>query len=403
MISLNYLDLFSGCGGFSEGFNQCGESFNGLAHIEWEIPMINTLRNRLEFNGISQEQAIKKVVHFDLQRSKELIDGSWGADSIRKYSRTNSPSIISNKLIDGSQKVNVIIGGPPCQAYSIAGRAQDKNGMRDDYRNFLFESFVDFVDFYKPDVFVFENVPGILSANPSGSKPILELIYESFDKIGYEIRRPTEMKKSVYDSSNFGVPQKRKRVIIFGVNKKGPIKLEKLYSNLNSQLDISYTKTVFDAFETANLPKFYPNNSGEYIIEGSVSDVSFQPRIQNVRDQKIFYDWINLDMNSRPLSEKIAFYQNRVEKTTKHNKYRSLEWDKVSPTIVAHLEKDGLMFIHPDKDQKRTITVREAAILQSFPMNYKFLGSKGYQYRMIGNAVPPLLGKAIGISILKSY
>ena len=82
-----------------------------------------------------------------------------------------------------------------------------------------------------------------------------------------------------------------------------------------------------------------------------------------------------------------------------HNKYRSLSWDKPSPTIVSHLQKDGLLFIHPDAEQARSLTVREAALIQSFPNNFEFLGSQGYQYKMIGNAVPPLLAKKIATAL----
>jgi DNA (cytosine-5)-methyltransferase 1 len=88
-----------------------------------------------------------------------------------------------------------------------------------------------------------------------------------------------------------------------------------------------------------------------------------------------------------------------MNKKSKHAKYRNLEWDKPSPTIVAHLKKDGLMFIHPDKDQARSITVREAALIQSFPIDYEFIGSKGHCYKMVGNAVPPKLAQQIALGI----
>jgi DNA (cytosine-5)-methyltransferase 1 len=91
-----------------------------------------------------------------------------------------------------------------------------------------------------------------------------------------------------------------------------------------------------------------------------------------------------------------------MNKSSKHAKYRNLEWDKPSPTIVAHLYKDGLMFIHPDSKQARSITVREAALLQSFPENYEFVGSNGAAYKMIGNAVPPLLAEKIAVAVSES-
>lgn len=165
---LTFIDLFAGCGGLSEGFLQSSD-YEALAHVEWEVPMVTTLRNRLiqKWNH-SEEDALKRVIHFDIQKTDELINGRWNNESIQNYSSSNHQDIVESGLrgLIGKQKVNLIIGGPPCQAYSIAGRAQDKNSMKDDYRNYLFESFVKVVNEFKPEIFVFENVPGLLSAKP---------------------------------------------------------------------------------------------------------------------------------------------------------------------------------------------------------------------------------------------
>ena len=99
------------------------------------------------------------------------------------------------------------------------------------------------------------------------------------------------------------------------------------------------------------------------------------------------------------MAERISFYNNLLGKNSNHAKYRNLEWKKSSQTIVAHLYKDGLMFIHPDKNQARSITVREAALLQSFPKDFEFIGSQGVCYKMIGNAVPPQMAKTIALGI----
>ena len=100
-------------------------------------------------------------------------------------------------------------------------------------------------------------------------------------------------------------------------------------------------------------------------------------------------------MNQATQKEKMEIYTRITGHTSNHITYRDLEWDKPSPTIVAHLQKDGYMFIHPDIKQLRTITIREAALLQSFPLDYKFLGSNPYCFKMIGNAVPVLFAKSI--------
>ena len=103
-----------------------------------------------------------------------------------------------------------------------------------------------------------------------------------------------------------------------------------------------------------------------------------------------------------PNEEKLAFYKEVSGKTSNHNKYRSLEWGKPSPTIVSHLYKDGLMFIHPDVEQARSITIREAALLQTFPMDFEFIGSSAYCFKMIGNAVPPLMAECIAKQLEKA-
>lgn len=410
MSKLTFIDLFAGCGGLSEGFMQTN-NFEALAHVEWEMPMVKTLRNRLKKKWEhTEEDAEKSVVHFDIQKTEELINGNWEEDTKLKYANTNHQLIIEKGLkgLVGDQKVNLIIGGPPCQAYSIAGRAQDKNSMKDDYRNYLFESFVKVVDAFKPECFVFENVPGLLSACP-GNIPVTERIFKAFKKIGYEIRDPQKLKNSVYTASEFGVPQKRNRVIIIGVRSDSNINLEDIYKSINSlKNNLSY-KTVGDAI--SHLPKLLPIGKAVKIDGKNISHelkekktIKYhEPRFHNDRDVTIFKNWVKNEMNKKPMVDKIRFYNDLMGKKSNHAKYRNLEWDKPSPTIVAHLYKDGLMFIHPDEKQARSITVKEAALLQSFPDDYEFLGSNGDCYKMIGNAVPPEMAKNIALGIVKCF
>ena len=223
-----FIDLFAGCGGLSEGFLTTNK-FEGLAHVEWELPMVETLRNRLtkKWNHTKVE-ALKNVVHFDIQKTDELLNGSWNDETKKLYQKTNCNIFVNKGLkgIVGDKKVDVIIGGPPCQAYSIHGRATDSNSMKEDYRNFLFESFAKIVENFQPEMFVFENVPGILSAKPGGTK-ITERIYKEFKKIGYEIYSPDKINNSLFDTSDFQVPQNRKRVLIIGTKKKS--KLDSLF------------------------------------------------------------------------------------------------------------------------------------------------------------------------------
>lgn len=409
MNNLTCLDLFSGAGGLSEGFLQTGY-FEFLGHVEWEKPMVDTLRNSLEKRwGYSKSDAKSHVVQFDIQKTEELMKGNWSDTTKEMYEKNNS-SIIVEKGLDGiiqNRKVDVIIGGPPCQAYSLAGRAQDPQSMKNDYRNYLFESFVKVVDYYKPKVFVFENVPGILSAKP-GDRLVIERIFEAFENIGYYIRKPEDMTKSIYSSVDYEVPQDRKRVIIFGVKKDYDKTVEDFYNNLNLLKSNSPKKTVKDAIY--GLPEFRPlavpfkngshNVSHELIGKSDVTQ--HEARYHNKRDIKVFYDWISKSMNNLPNDEKLKYYEKVTGKKTNHNKYRSLEWDKPSPTIVSHLYKDGLMFIHPDINQLRSITVREAALIQTFPIDFEFIGSNAYCYKMIGNAVPVLFAKSIALAVMKT-
>ena len=403
-----FIDLFAGCGGLSEGFLESGQ-FEPLAHVEWELPMVNTLRNRLSTHwNYTEEEARKSVILFDIQKTKELISGKWTEDSIAQYGQYNHPDIISKGLkgIIGRKKVNLVIGGPPCQAYSIHGRATDKDSMQNDYRNYLFESFVKVVKAFKPDIFVFENVAGILSAKPGGIH-VTERIYNAFSEVGYTIRTPKELNNSIYNAVDFCVPQNRPRVIILGVRTDSGYDLEKLYSSISSEVTDNH-KTVRDAI--SNLPRILPLREPIRVGKGNVSHkvidpnpmiTQHEPRYHAPREVNVFREWVTKDMNRISQKEKIDFYYKITGHHTLYAKYKSLYWDKPSHTIVAHLSKDGYMFIHPDPEQARSITIREAALLMTFPMDYEFIGNTAMCYKMIGNAVPVLMAKGIANGIAK--
>ena len=404
-----FIDLFAGCGGLSEGFLASGK-FEALAHVEWEKPMVNTLRHRLCTKwGHTEEEAKKSVVLFDIQRTKELIHGNWSEDSINKYGVSNHHDVIAKGLkgLVGRKSVDLVIGGPPCQAYSIHGRATDKNSMQDDYRNYLFESFVEVVKAFKPEIFVFENVAGILSAKPGGIH-VTHRIYEAFTAAGYEIRTPSALKESLYNAVDFGVPQNRPRVIILGIKKDSKFNLDELYASISSEMDVNNHKTVKDAIYS--LPKIMPLpepvKSGRGHISHKVKNPSpevtqHEPRYHATREINVFREWVSNNMNHISHKDKIDFYYKITGHKTLYAKYKSLEWDKPSHTVVAHLSKDGYMFIHPDAKQARSITIREAALLMSFPMDFEFVGTTAMCYKMIGNAVPVLMAKSIANGIAK--
>lgn len=401
------LDLFAGCGGLTDGFMQTS-CYNDIAAVEWKVPQVLTLRNRLKTKW-GKKDADESVLHFDIQREEELFNG-WVDD--KNFGSSKGLDYYINK----SNGIDIIIGGPPCQAYSVAGRVRDENGMQDDYRNYLFEHYLSIVDRYQPDIFIFENVPGILSAAPHGLK-VSEVIPKEFKKKGYVITNA--LTKAIVNAVDYNVPQNRKRVILIGVRKKSF-----LNTNIQEMLEDFYTKilpshkgkkilTVKEAI--GSLPPLKPywddeHHSKRISHSTPLCDVTWHvPRYNNTRDMSTF-QLLAEDLESgNPTfdSKKIAkLYEEKVGSKSPIHRYHVLNPNQPSTTIIAHLHKDGNRFIHYDSKQARTITPREAGLLQSFDSDFQFLGTRGHVYEMIGNAVPPKLAKALGESIvelLKKY
>ena len=394
---LKMIDLFAGCGGLTEGFLQSG-LYQEVAAVEWLKPQVNTLRKRLATKWQIAD-ADSHVMHFDIQREEELFMG-W---EDLEYGK--NPGL--DYFVNSVNGIDIIIGGPPCQAYSVAGRVRDENGMKDDYRNYLFEHYLSVVKRYRPKIFVFENVPGILSASPSGV-PITTLISKGFESIGYEII--SDLHSAVVNAADYGVPQNRHRVVIVGIDKaitnNIQLLLSRFYSVLLPKYKVSKKVTVKEAI--GDLPKCEPFFDAEHHSKRQshskpLCNVSWhEPRYSNLRDMDTFrllaedISSGRREYDSKKISE---LYEEKIGSKSPIHRYHVLEPDEPSTTIIAHLYKDGNRFIHYDPTQQRTITVREAARLQSFPDDYDFVGNRGNAYQMIGNAVPPLLAKAIATAI----
>ena len=399
----NTIDLFAGCGGLMDGFMQSGH-YNTLACVEWDKYPCLTIENRLRSRW-GHTNASNEVIRFDIQRTDELINGFDDSEFGK------NPGL--NKLI-GKKKINVIIGGPPCQAYSLAGRIRDPQGMKNDYRNYLFESYIRILNQYKPSFFVFENVVGMLSASPDGT-PIVDKIHSAFKDAGYTVI--DDFKKAVFDVADFGIPQHRKRVIILGVRSdisKNDLNVESLS---NTIIDEFYNvvmpayrlkakrRTVRDAI--GDLPKLTPlpvviRQNGQKYSHGPITSsgvLNHTPRFHSERDQKIFRlleEDIESGRNKYVSTDSLKeLYTQFTGKKSNIHKYYVLRWDEQSNPIPAHLYKDGMRHIHPDPRQARSITVREAARLQTFADDFEFLGPTMAQYKMIGNAVPSDFAKVI--------
>lgn len=386
------VDLFAGCGGLSEGFHQTGE-FEIVAAVEWEKRPAATFAKRLDFYGV--ENSEERTIRFDIQRTSELLQGF-----------NNDPDYGAHVGLDAlvsKRGVDVVVGGPPCQAYSVAGRIRDENGMHDDYRNFLFESYLSVVTHFTPKACIFENVPGIFSASPGGIS-IIERIEKAFDDAGYYVIHDLK-DRAIFDTSEFSVPQLRKRVIIFGVSKSHyPHYMEvadEFYSSLVA-LKCTIKSNVYSAISdlASIVPTLKPlkHISHQLVKPSNISDHT--PRFHNQRDIEIFRMLANdilSGANEYVKAESLhKLYTEKTGNSAAVHKYHVLRKDKPSNTIPAHLYKDGLRHIHYDPVQARSITVREAARLQSFPDNFEFFGAMGDKYKMIGNAVPPTFAKSIG-------
>ena len=413
------IDLFAGCGGLEDGFLQSGR-YEDVAAVEWLQPQVKTLIHRLK-NKWNITDAEDRVMCFDIQKENELFNG-WEDDSVSpsrellpngKESRYKTGPYGKGLGLDHFVKkaggIDIIIGGPPCQAYSVAGRVRDENGMRDDYRNYLFEHYLNVVNRYKPLVFIFENVPGMLSAMPDGT-PITDLIEKGFESIGYEIINDLK-KYAKKDASEYGVPQNRERLIIMGIRKDAysnpQALLKDFYVNILPSYKVERKMTVEEAI--GDLPALYPiineNSSPRRIgYTKAGCDVSWhRARHHSLRDVEIYgmlaediASGRNEYIDSKSLSN---LYEERVGAKSPIHRYHVLRKDEPSTTIISHLDRDVNRFIHYDPKQCRDITPREAARIQSFDDDFEFIGNQTDTYIMIGNAVPPVLAKCVANAV----
>ena len=412
--TFNFIDLFAGAGGLSEGFIRAG--FTPIAHIEMNKYACDTLRSRMAYHYLKQHNRLEEYIKY----LKEKQEGESEQKLWEKVPDEVIDSVINKEISDetladifikvdklkGNKQVDFIIGGPPCQAYSIVGRARDPKNMKKDPRNFLYKYYLQFLKRYEPKMFVFENVPGILSAQ-NGIH--LENILKGIDKAGYKI----ELKK--LKASDYGVLQNRERVIIVGWRKELNLKYPELEKEENPY------KILPDLF--SDLPE---RQQGE----GSLTDIVQyvapatgylqQSKVRNSLDfttQHIArpHNLIDLEIYKRAIKlwlEKKARlnYADLPPELQKHNnkqaflnRFQVVNHEGCCHTVVAHIAMDGHYYIYPSLKQIRSITVREAARIQSFPDDYYFEGSRTAAFKQIGNAVPVILAEKIANKIKEQF
>ncbi len=351
---LKVIDLFCGCGGLSEGFRLAG--FDIVGGVDFNEPAIRTYnRNFKQSKGLCCDL---------LKMDKSMILKEFG----------------------DLKDIDVIIGGPPCQGFSAANRYKTEG---DDPRNKLFFEFVKFVDIAKPKAILIENVRGIVTNNNGYAK---DRIYEIFEERGYSVNH------CILDASEFGVPQKRLRNFFVMLktgekfdfsnikkhSKMVTVKeaIGELYNYEDNQTNDSFVlskkpQTQYQKYLRSN-DNSVPNHEVRYPADKVQHRISFVPQGGN---------WENVPEELWPNDRK-----NRHSSA-----YKRLEEDNTSCTIDTGNNHSN--YFHPLYN--RIPTVREAARLQSFSDNFIFEGNRSEQYRQVGNAVPPLLAKAIAEEIRK--
>lgn len=351
---MNVIDLFCGCGGISEGFRLAG--FNIVGGIDFNDESIKTYqRNFPKAKGICADL---------LQFNDAMI--------LKEF---------------GKAEVDVIVGGPPCQGFSAANRWQKEN---EDPRNKLFFEYLRFVKVLKPKVVMIENVRGILSSNNGYAKTRIE---ELLNNLGYEVNC------NVLNASEYGVPQNRYRAFFVATSKKLTNhkfdfnKIEKL-SKVHVKEAIGELYNTKESDKEFTILKSKPNSDYRKYLRSESNkiynhEIRFPAEITQKRISHVPQggNWMDIPKD---------LFSN--ERDNRHSSaFKRLKEDSCSVTIDTGNAHSN--YFHPKYN--RIPTVREAARIQSFNDDYVFLGSRTSQYRQVGNAVPPLLAKALATEIIK--
>jgi len=498
------VDLFAGPGGLGEGFSSCGNgnSFRILVSAEMEASAHQTLMLRSFYRILKKQggRALDDYYRFCNEESGTHLNensiAAWEeagneARCITLGTKVGNEEL--NSILDkaklGQTKPWVLIGGPPCQAYSLVGRSRNRGKVdyraKDDQRHYLYREYLRIIQQYQPAVFVMENVKGILSSKIDGQKIFHTILRDLSDpdfavgkKSGRGYRIHSLVTSTVYEkgmepddidindyiirSENYGIPQARHRVILLGIRDDIKIKpgnlmittgttvmdviseLPRLRSRISKQEDSPekwalvvnqhLQELLNEASEREDLSDLTKELRGiEHKIKGNLNHGSLRESLlSNARSAASLMDtwyhdkrlnvWLNHEARSHMTMDLrrylfAAAYAKAYGCSPKGHEAFNLaglrpnhkNWEtgnfsdrfrvqlsnRPATTVTSHISKDGHYFIHPDPSQCRSLTVREAARLQTFPDNYFFQGNRTQQFHQVGNAVPPYLAKKI--------
>lgn len=346
------IDLFSGAGGFSLGYTQAGFKISQAIEFDANIAQTYLLNHK----------------------ETELL-----ITDIREV-----------KLLELDKDAEVVIGGPPCQGFSMAG-ARNRIGFIDDPRNYLFKNYIEIVKYIKPKVFIMENVKGLLTMhNGSIYEEITKALTNKIIMNGSSYRLFTK----VVNTEDFGIPQKRERVLIIGIRTKSEFSLEDLWNRNIKNITIS-NPSFFNRTTVEDAISNLTNCEAIGTIETPISKTYYQ-RYLSSKDSKL-KNHIKTNHSEIAVQRMKNIFpgENYMSLDEKINSvhsgsYGRLRWDDLAPTITTRFDTPaGGRFIHPVLN--RTLTPREAARIQSFPDSFEFLGPKSSITTQIGNAVPPKL------------
>lgn len=477
------VDLFAGAGGLTEGFASLVDAdglpvFQPVMSVEKDPDACETLRLRAFLSRIASaepglpweyEQFLRDRDPRALDSLKKRFPVAWdGArcEVVEAELGDADPVLIEMARLRveaaSPSGVWVLAGGPPCQAYSTAGRSRRKHdpSFADDPRLRLYRSFMKFVHMLRPPVVVFENVVGILSAKVDGESVFSRIVHD-FRSAGYSVRSvvdpcPATSRDYIVESERFGIPQARHRVILLAVRRGRGLHPGVLRERASS--------TVRDAFvglaklhgvvsdpQGVPLPRF---DEWQGLVPESIAKIArpvgylpyavFSEVDEIWRGQGKLQAWYRGKLSGSKALEGHAARTIRAEDMERYvfcaafaqvkgrsprleemprclwpkhanlddvdadsrpafnDRYYVQAWGKPSSTVTAHIAKSGHHFIHPDPRQHRSLTLREAARLQTFPDDFVFMGTKTAQFRQVGNAVPPLLAQQIAQVVAKT-